>query len=60
MKPIDLLKKTLFDYEKALHKSKELFNKKLIDLETHKTHKKNLNLKIFEYKQAIQILKDWI
>jgi len=60
MKPIELLKQQLFDYEKALHKSKLSFDKKLIDLETYKTKKKNLTPTIFEYKQAIQILENWI
>jgi len=60
MKPIELLKQQLFDYEKALHKSKLFFGEKKIDLATHEIHISNLTSKIFEYKQAIQILENWV
>ena len=60
MKPIELLKNQLNSYEKSLHKSFLFYKEGKIDEETHKTHKKNLEPKIFQYKQAIQILNNWI
>jgi hypothetical protein len=60
MNPIDLLKKQLNEYEKALHRSFESFKSGQITKDLHETHKSNLEPKIFKYKQAIQILSNWI
>ena len=60
LKPIDLLKQRLNEYEKALQKSFESYQKGNIIIQTHQTHKSNLEPKIFEYKQAIQYLEVWI
>jgi len=49
----------LFEYEKALQKSFESYQKGQLDKATHELHKSNLNPKIFQYKQAIELLKHW-
>lgn len=60
MKPVDLLKNQLNEYEKALQKFFIAFREGGIDSITYETHKKNLEPKIFEYKQAIQVLENWL
>lgn len=59
MTPIELLQEKLAEYERALHKSFESFKKGEITQELHNTRKKNLEPSIFEYKQAIDLLKTW-
>lgn len=59
MTPIELLQEKLAEYEKALHKSFESFKKGDLSEEQHNTHKKNLQPKIFEYQQAINLLIAW-
>jgi len=59
MTPIELLQEKLAKYERALHKSFESFKKGEYSEELHNTHKKNLQPKIFEYQQAINLLKAW-
>ena len=59
MKPIELLKDQLNEYQKALHKSFESFKKGEITKELHETHKANLQSKIFQYKQALNFLNQW-
>ena len=59
IKPLQLLEEKLLEYEKALHKSFTAYQAKQITEEEHNTHKKNLNPKIFEYRQAINTLKTW-
>lgn len=58
-KPIELLQERLTEYEKALQKSFISFRDKKISEEEHNIHKRNLNPLIFEYKHAIDILKNW-
>ena len=58
--PLQLLEKRLFELEKALSKSFNSFKSGQINKETHLTHKSNLEPKIFEYKQAVDFLKQWI
>lgn len=60
MTPKELLKEQLNEHERALHKSFESFKKGMITKELHETHKGNLEPKIFQYKQAIQILNTWL
>jgi len=60
MEPIDLLKNQLNEYQKALHKSFESFEAGIYSKELHEKHKSNLEPKIFKYKQAIQILENWM
>lgn len=59
MTPIELLKNQLREYEKALQKSFDSNRLGLTDNETHLIHKNNLEPKIFEYKQAINLLETW-
>lgn len=59
MTPLKLLENQLFEYEKALQKSFESYQKGQLDKATHELHKSNLNPKIFQYKQAIELLKHW-
>ena len=59
MTPLELLKEKLNEYEKALQKSFKYFQEAKISSELHETHKKNLEPKIFQYKQAINILETW-
>ena len=59
MTPIELLKEKLNEWEKALQKSFIIFKEGGIDSTLHETHKKNLEPKIFQYKQAINILETW-
>ena len=59
MTPIELLKKQLNEYERALQKSFKSFQDGLLNKEFHETHKKNLEPKIFEYKKAINLLEQW-
>ena len=58
-KPIELLQERLTGYEKALQKSFISFRDKKITEEEYNIHKRNLNPLIFEYKKAIDILKNW-
>ena len=58
-KPIELLQERLIEYEKALQKSFISFRDKKITEEEHNIHKRNLNPLIFDYKKAIEILKNW-
>ena len=58
-KPIELLQERLTEYEKALQKSFISLRDKQITPEVHDIHKRNLNPLIFEYKRAIEILKNW-
>jgi hypothetical protein len=55
--PINLLKNELHENEVALIKSTKLYEKNLIDYNTHIMHKTNLSSKIEEYKYAIFILE---
>lgn len=59
MTPIELLKEELNKWEKALQRSFKCFQGAEINSELHETHKKNLEPKIFQYKQAINILEIW-
>jgi hypothetical protein len=56
MSPLELLQKQLHSFEKNIVKSKEAFDKGLIDKETHETHIENNTPRIQEYKDAIQTL----
>jgi len=58
LQPIDLLKNTLFQYEKALYKSTIAFKNGSIDSIKHETHKVNLEPLIFKYKQVIELLNN--
>lgn len=58
--PIELLKDMLYELEKSLHKSFELFKAGQITKEVHETHKGNLQPMIFTYKRAIQFLENFI
>jgi len=60
MTPKELLKIELNKYEKALHKSFESFRAGQITKELHKTHKDNLEPLIFQYKQALVCLDQWL
>jgi hypothetical protein len=60
MTPKELLNEQLRRYEKALHKSFESFKVGQITKELHETHKGNLEPKIFQYKQTIQVLDTWL
>ena len=60
LKPKELLKQRLNEYEKALQKSFESYQKNNITLLVHKEHKTNLELLIFQYKQALEILNQWL
>jgi hypothetical protein len=55
--PLQLLKTTLEEHEVSLQKSINLYNQKLIDEETHLTHKQNLKKLIEAYQYAIYILE---
>lgn len=57
MEPIEILKKELTGYKKALRKSIESFDKKEIDFNTHNNHVGNLNRLINKYQEAIIKLK---
>ena len=57
--PIELLEERLSEYEKALQKSFISFSDNKINEAEFIIHKKNLQPKIFDYKQAIEILKNW-
>jgi hypothetical protein len=59
MEPLELLKEKLYEYEKSLQKSFESNRSGKIDNETHLIHKNNLKPKIFNYKQAINLLEQW-
>ena len=59
MTPIELLSAKLLEFETNLQKSFAAFQSGAITKQLHETHKLNLNPKIFQYKQAIQCLKDW-
>ena len=59
VKPTELLEERLQEYEKALHKSFIFYRDKKINEAEHLIHKKNLNPLIFDYKKAIEILKNW-
>lgn len=54
--PIVLLQKQLTEMQRDLKKSKDLYHEALISYELHELHKKNLEPKIKEYKQAIKKL----
>jgi hypothetical protein len=56
MEPIELLKQELEKWEKALRKSCEFLEKKMITPEEHEMHKNNLTPKIHSYQYAIDIL----
>ena len=58
--PLELLENKLKDLEKSLHKSFESLNKGQITKELHITHKTNIEPIIFNYKQAINFLKQWL
>jgi hypothetical protein len=60
MTPRELLRNQLSEYEKALHKSFESCKSGHITKVLHETHKGNLEPKIFQYKQAIQVLDTWL
>jgi len=60
MTPKELLKNQLFEYEKALQKSFESYRKGDITKELHETHKGNLQPLIFQYKQALNCLNQWL
>jgi len=55
--PMKLLEKELKDNERALEKSISMYNKGVIDCETHLLHKENLIKLITLYKEAINLLK---
>lgn len=56
--PIELLQKQLIDLEHSLKKSKKSFFEDMsIDENVHQAHVKNLEPKIEEYKDAINVLK---
>jgi len=57
--PIELLEERLYMYERALQKS-FLDYKKTGDETLYRTHKENLEPKIFQYKQAVNYLKQWL
>ena len=58
--PIELLKQRLNEYEKALQKSFISYQENHITKLVHQEHKDNLEPKIFEYKQAINTLNQWL
>jgi hypothetical protein len=60
MTPIELLKDKLYEFEKALQKSFQSFKAGQITKELHETHQKNLEPLIFQYKQAINYLNEWM
>jgi len=60
MKPIDLLTAELRKYQSALQHSFESYKKGGIIKEVHEKHKANCEAWIFQYKQAIDILKMWM
>lgn len=57
MEPIELLQEKRDEYLRALQKSKESFEKKQIDEDTHITHLTNLEPKIATYTHAIRTLQ---
>lgn len=59
LKPIDLLKDRLKEYERALQKSFESYQKGMINEQLFQTHKDNLSPLIFDYAQTIQLLESW-
>jgi hypothetical protein len=58
--PLELLENKLNELEKSLQKSFIAFREGGINSTIHETHKSNLESKIFEYKQAINFLKQWL
>lgn len=57
---LPILEKELKSLKRAYEKSVDMYyKKKIITLELHQTHIKNLNPKITELKKAIIILKTW-
>ena len=58
--PIELIKDRLNEYQKALQKSFKSYQENHITKLVHDEHKKNLEPKIFQYKQAVNILENWI
>jgi len=55
---IDILKKELIEYEKALKRSTECYNHGKIKLSLHNKHRKNLFPKIMNIKYSIKILEN--
>lgn len=60
MTPKELITNQLNEYEKALHKSYESFKAGQITKELHEIHKANLQPLIFQYKQALNYLNQWM
>lgn len=60
MEPIDLLKKELDKYKRALQKSKDSFAKGQIDPYTHQEHRENLMPKIQSYTNAVRTLQRYL
>ena len=60
MTPKELIKDKLNEYEKALHKSFESFRAGQITKELYETHKSNLEPLIFQYKQVLVCLDQWL
>jgi len=60
MTPKELIKDKLNEYEKALHKSFESFRTGQITKELYETHKSNLEPLIFQYKQVLVCLDQWL
>jgi len=58
--PLELLENKLNELEKSLHKSFEAFKKGNINNELHNVHKSNIEPMIFNYKQVINFLRQWI
>jgi len=58
--PLELLKQTLADLEKAKSKSVTSFKDGLIDSELHETHIDNLTPMISSYRYAIRVLETYL
>ena len=58
--PLELLKQTLKELEKARGKSLISFKDGLIDSELHETHVNNLTPMISSYRYAIRVLETYL